>query len=30
VVLAVLSPAVIDGPALIDVSGDEPWRSIRG
>jgi quercetin dioxygenase-like cupin family protein len=30
VFLAVLSPAVIDGPALIDVSGDEPWRSIRG
>ncbi len=27
--LAVLSPAVIDGPALIDVSQDEPWRSIR-
>lgn len=27
--LAVLSPAVIDGPALIDVSGEEPWRSIR-
>lgn len=30
VFLAVLSPAVIDGPALIDVSRDEPWRSIRG
>lgn len=29
VFLAVLSPAVIDGPALIDVSQDEPWRSIR-
>jgi quercetin dioxygenase-like cupin family protein len=29
VFLAVLSPAVIDGPALIDVSGEEPWRSIR-
>ncbi|MCK6446442.1 MAG: cupin domain-containing protein [Planctomycetes bacterium] len=28
--LAVLSPAVIDGPALIDVSAEEPWRSIRG
>lgn len=28
--LAILSPAVIDGPALIDVSQDEPWRSIRG
>jgi quercetin dioxygenase-like cupin family protein len=29
VFLAVLSPAVIDGPALIDVSQDEPWCSIR-
>jgi quercetin dioxygenase-like cupin family protein len=28
--LAILSPAVIDGPALIDVSNEEPWRSIRG
>lgn len=27
--LAILSPAVIDGPALIDVSNEEPWRSIR-
>lgn len=27
--LAILSPAVIDGPALIDVSAEEPWRSIR-
>lgn len=27
--LAVLSPAVIDGPALIDVSDEEPWRSLR-
>ena len=26
---AVLSPAEIDRPALIDVSQDEPWRSIR-
>ncbi len=29
VFLAVLSPAVIDGPALVDVSMDEPWRSLR-
>ncbi len=29
VFLAVLSPAVFAGPALIDVSQDEPWRSIR-
>jgi quercetin dioxygenase-like cupin family protein len=28
--LAILSPAVFQGPALIDVSNDEPWRSIRG
>lgn len=27
--LAILSPAEFDGPALVDVSGDEPWRSIR-
>lgn len=30
VFLAVLSPALIDGPALIDVSDEEPWRSLRG
>ncbi len=29
VFLAVLSPAIIDGPALIDVSDEEPWRSLR-
>ena len=29
VFLAILSPAEIDGPALVDVSADEPWRSIR-
>ena len=29
VFLAILSPAVFDGPALIDVSGDEPWASLR-
>ena len=27
--LAILSPAEFDGPALVDVSGEEPWRSIR-
>lgn len=27
--LAILSPAKISGPALIDVSQDEPWRSLR-
>jgi quercetin dioxygenase-like cupin family protein len=29
VFLAILSPAKVDGPALIDVSGNEPWRSLR-
>ena len=29
VFLAVLSPAIIEGPALVDVSMDEPWRSLR-
>jgi quercetin dioxygenase-like cupin family protein len=29
VFLAILSPAKFDGPALVDVSQDEPWRSIR-
>jgi quercetin dioxygenase-like cupin family protein len=29
VFLAILSPARFDGPALIDVSGEEPWRSIK-
>ncbi len=29
VFLAILSPAVFDGPVLIDVSGEEPWRSLR-
>jgi quercetin dioxygenase-like cupin family protein len=28
--LAILSPATFDGPALVDVSDEEPWRSIRG
>lgn len=29
VFLAILSPAEFEGPALIDVSGDEPWASLR-
>jgi quercetin dioxygenase-like cupin family protein len=29
-VLAILSPARISGPAMVDVSQDEPWRSLRG
>lgn len=29
VFLAILSPARFEGPALIDVSGEEPWRSLR-
>jgi quercetin dioxygenase-like cupin family protein len=29
VFLAVLSPAIFDGPALIDVSSDEPWSGLR-
>ena len=28
VFLAILSPAVFEGPALIDVSREEPWRSL--
>jgi quercetin dioxygenase-like cupin family protein len=27
--LAILSPAKISGPPLVDVSQDEPWRSLR-
>jgi quercetin dioxygenase-like cupin family protein len=27
--LAILSPAKIKGPALIDMSQEEPWRSLR-
>ena len=30
VVLAILSPAKFEGPALVDVSQDEPWVSLRG
>jgi quercetin dioxygenase-like cupin family protein len=29
VFLAILSPARFDGPALVDVHTDEPWRSLR-
>lgn len=29
VFLAILSPAKADGPALVDVSRDEPWASLR-
>jgi quercetin dioxygenase-like cupin family protein len=27
--LAILSPAKFDGPALIDMSQEEPWKSLR-
>jgi quercetin dioxygenase-like cupin family protein len=30
VILAVLSPAAATGPFLVDMSAEEPWRSIRG
>lgn len=29
VFLAILSPAKFEGPAVVDVSGEEPWRSLR-
>ena len=29
VFLAILSPAVFEGPPLVDVSRDEPWASLR-
>ena len=29
VFLAILSPAIFEGPALVDVSGEEPWASLR-
>jgi quercetin dioxygenase-like cupin family protein len=29
VFLAILSPATAEGPALVDVHTDEPWRSLR-
>lgn len=28
-VLAILSPARISGPAMVDVSQEEPWKSLR-
>ena len=27
--LAILSPAVFEGPALVDVSDEDPWRDLR-
>ncbi len=29
VFLAILSPAIFEGPALVDVSAEEPWASLR-
>ena len=29
VFLAILSPAVFEGPGLVDVSGEAPWASLR-
>jgi quercetin dioxygenase-like cupin family protein len=29
VILAILSPARFEGPALVDVSMDEPWSTLR-
>lgn len=29
VFLAILSPAEFDGPALVDMSNEEPWNSLR-
>jgi len=29
VILAILSPAIFEGPALVDVSGEQPWASLR-
>lgn len=29
VFLAILSPALFEGPALVDVHAEEPWRSLR-
>ncbi len=29
VFLAILSPAKVSGPALIDVHTEEPWRTLR-
>jgi quercetin dioxygenase-like cupin family protein len=30
VFLAILSPATFEGPALVDMAHEEPWRSLRG
>jgi quercetin dioxygenase-like cupin family protein len=30
VILAILSPGSCEGPFLTDVSGEEPWASLRG
>ncbi len=30
VFLAILSPAVFEGPALVDMSGEAPWATLRG
>jgi quercetin dioxygenase-like cupin family protein len=27
--LAILSPAIFEGPALVDVSGEAPWSTLR-
>jgi quercetin dioxygenase-like cupin family protein len=29
VFLAILSPAIFEGPAIVDVSAEEPWASLR-
>lgn len=29
VILAILSPAAAKGPFMVDVSGEEPWKSLR-
>jgi len=29
VFLAILSPARFEGPALVDMAGEEPWRSLK-
>lgn len=29
VILAILSPAAAKGPFAVDVSGEEPWKSLR-
>jgi hypothetical protein len=29
IILAILSPAASSGPFLVDMSGGEPWKSLR-